>query len=125
MNEVDFSRPDRQVGSMLSGDQIERLREAIGWLRGQRGIRLKDIAIGCDASGLENTGRQRTPSKRHPVENQGRENDRESCQSLWRLRVAAQLQHTRPNFALAYRPCSPDTPADIPRCQTSSHCTSL
>ena len=50
MNEVDIARPDRQVGSMLSGDQVERLREAIGWLRGQRGIRLKDIAIGCDAS---------------------------------------------------------------------------
>ncbi len=50
MNEVDWSRPDRDVGSMLSGEDIERLREAIGWLRGQRGVRLKDIALGCDAA---------------------------------------------------------------------------
>ena len=50
MNEVDHARPDREVGSMLSGDEVERLREAIGWLRGQRGLRLKDIALGCDAA---------------------------------------------------------------------------
>ena len=28
MNEVDCSRPDRDVGSMLSGEEVERLREA-------------------------------------------------------------------------------------------------
>ncbi len=50
MSEVDCSRPDREVGSMLSGDEVERLREAIGWLRGQRGLRLKDIALGCDVA---------------------------------------------------------------------------
>ena len=50
MSEVDHSRPDREVGSMLSGDEVERLREAIGWLRGQRGLRLKDIALGCAAA---------------------------------------------------------------------------
>ncbi|MCH8189674.1 MAG: hypothetical protein IIB66_13440, partial [Proteobacteria bacterium] len=50
MNEVDCSRSDRDVGSMLSGEEVERLREAIGWLRGQRGLRLKDIALGCDAA---------------------------------------------------------------------------
>jgi hypothetical protein len=50
MNEIDSSRPDRDVGSMLSGEEVERLREAIGWLRGQRGLTLKDIALGCDAA---------------------------------------------------------------------------
>ncbi len=50
MNEVDFSRSDRDVGSVLSGEEVERLREAIGWLRGQRGLKLKDIALGCDAA---------------------------------------------------------------------------
>ena len=35
---------------MLSGEEVERLREAIGWLRGQRGVRLKEIARGCDAA---------------------------------------------------------------------------
>ena len=50
MNEVDCSRSDRDVGSVLSGEEVERLREAIGWLRGQRGLKLKDIALGCDAA---------------------------------------------------------------------------
>ena len=50
MDEFDRSRPDREVGAMLSGDDVERLRETVGWLRGERGLRLKDIALGCDAS---------------------------------------------------------------------------
>ncbi len=50
MNDIDCSRSDREVGSVLSGEEVERLREAIGWLRGQRGVRLKDIALGCDAA---------------------------------------------------------------------------
>ena len=50
MSEVDGSRSHRDIGSMLSGEEVERLREAIGWLRGQRGLRLKDIALGCDAA---------------------------------------------------------------------------
>ena len=35
---------------MQSGEDVERLREAIGLLRRQRGFRLKDIALGCDAA---------------------------------------------------------------------------
>ncbi len=55
MVEIDLSRSDREIGSMLSGEEVERLREAIGWLRGQRGLRLKDIARSCD--GAEHTVR--------------------------------------------------------------------
>ena len=50
MNELDQARPDRDVGAMQSGEDVERLREAIGLLRRQRGFRLKDIALGCDAA---------------------------------------------------------------------------
>ena len=50
MNELDHARPDRDVGAMLSGEDVERLREAIGWIRRERGLRLKDIAIGSDAA---------------------------------------------------------------------------
>ena len=45
--EIDPSLPDRHVGSMLSGEEVERLRQAIGWLRENRGLRLKDLALGC------------------------------------------------------------------------------
>ncbi len=47
--DIDLSRPDRDVGAMLSGDEVEQLREAINWARGNRGLRFKDIALGCDA----------------------------------------------------------------------------
>ncbi len=47
--EIDLSRPDRDVGAMLSGDEVERLREGINWVRSNRGLRFKDIALGCDA----------------------------------------------------------------------------
>ncbi len=50
MNELDAVRPDRDVGATLSGEDIERLREAVGWIRRERGLRLKDIALGCDAA---------------------------------------------------------------------------
>ena len=45
MNEFDLSMPDRDVGSMLSGDQVERLRDAINWGRTHRGLKLKSIAF--------------------------------------------------------------------------------
>ncbi len=48
--EIDPSLPDRHVGSMLSGEEVERLRQAIGWLRENRGLRLKDLALGCDSA---------------------------------------------------------------------------
>ncbi len=50
MNELDHARPDRDVGAMLSGEDVERLREAIGWIRRERGLKLKDIALGSDAA---------------------------------------------------------------------------
>ena len=48
--DIDPSLPDRHVGSMLSGEEVERLRQAIGWLRENRGLRLKDLALGCDSA---------------------------------------------------------------------------
>ena len=49
MPDIDISGPDRQVGSLLSGEEVERLREAINWIRRHRGLRLKEIALDCDA----------------------------------------------------------------------------
>ena len=51
MAEMDLSEADRPVGSMLSGEEVERLREAISWLRKHRGFRMKEIALQCDISG--------------------------------------------------------------------------
>jgi hypothetical protein len=50
MDELDHRRPNRDLGAMLSGEDVERLREAVGWIRRERGLKLKDIAIGCDAA---------------------------------------------------------------------------
>ena len=50
MPEIDISGPDRQIGSMLSGEEVEKLREAINWIRRHRGLRLKEIAQDCDAT---------------------------------------------------------------------------
>jgi len=47
--EIDISGPDRQVGSLLNGDDVEKLREAINWIRHHRGYRLKEIAQDCGA----------------------------------------------------------------------------
>ena len=38
MDEFDSTRPVRDIGAMLSGEEVERLREAIGWLRRERGM---------------------------------------------------------------------------------------
>ncbi|MCZ6759694.1 MAG: hypothetical protein O7D29_04850 [Gemmatimonadetes bacterium] len=48
MAEIDLSKPDRHIGSMLGGEEVERLRDAIGWLREHRGFRLNEIALECD-----------------------------------------------------------------------------
>ena len=48
MPDIDISGPDRQVGSLLSGEEVERLREAINWIRRHRGLRLKEIALDCE-----------------------------------------------------------------------------
>ena len=50
MDELDPTRPNRDLGAMLSGEDVERLREAVGWIRRERGLKLKDIALGCDAA---------------------------------------------------------------------------
>ncbi len=56
--EIDPSLPDRHVGSLLSVEEVESLRKAIGWLRENRGLRLKDLALGCDSA--EHTIRMRS-----------------------------------------------------------------
>jgi hypothetical protein len=48
MAEIDLSESDRQIGAMLSGEDVERLREAINWLRKHRGFRMNEIALQCD-----------------------------------------------------------------------------
>jgi len=48
MTEIDLSGPNRQIGSMLSGEEVENLREAINWLRKHRGFRMNEIALQCD-----------------------------------------------------------------------------
>lgn len=49
MPDIDISGPDRQIGSLLSGEEVERLREAINWVRRHRGLRMKEVALDCDA----------------------------------------------------------------------------
>ena len=48
MAEIDLSGPDRQVGALLSGEEVERLRDAINWVRQHRGLRMKEIALDSD-----------------------------------------------------------------------------
>jgi hypothetical protein len=48
MADTDLSGPDRQVGSLLSGEEVERLRDAINWVRQHRGLRMKEIARDSD-----------------------------------------------------------------------------
>ncbi len=48
MQDIDLSGPDRQIGSLLSGEEVERLREAINWMRQHRSLRMKEIALDCD-----------------------------------------------------------------------------
>ncbi len=48
MAEIDLSGPSRQIGSKLSGEEVERLREAINWLRKHRGFRMNEVALQCD-----------------------------------------------------------------------------
>lgn len=47
MPEMDLTAPDRHIGLMLSGEEVEKLRDAINWLREHRGFRMKDIAVQC------------------------------------------------------------------------------
>lgn len=49
MSDIDLGWPDRQIGAMLSGEDVERLREAVNWVRHHRGLRMKEVALECDA----------------------------------------------------------------------------
>lgn len=48
MRELSKALPDQELGLRLQGDDVERLRMAVGWARQRRGLRLKDIARACD-----------------------------------------------------------------------------
>ncbi len=44
MTDIDDTRSDRSVGSMLSGDEVETLREAIRGARAHHGVRYREVA---------------------------------------------------------------------------------
>ena len=50
MIDLDPTRPDRQIGAMLDIAAVERLRDAVQWVREHRGLKLKDIAASCGAA---------------------------------------------------------------------------
>ena len=41
---------DRQTGVALDRDTVERLRRGVVWMQKNRGLRLKDVAVGCDVA---------------------------------------------------------------------------
>jgi hypothetical protein len=41
---------DRQTGAALDRETVERLRRSVVWMQKNRGLRLKDVAIGCDVA---------------------------------------------------------------------------
>jgi hypothetical protein len=41
---------DRDAGAALDQETVERLRKAVVWMQKNRGLRLKDVAVGCDAA---------------------------------------------------------------------------
>ena len=47
MTEIDDSRPDRSIGSMLSGDEVEKLRSSVHWARNHHGVLYREIAEEC------------------------------------------------------------------------------
>lgn len=50
MEEKKRHQTDRQAGAALDQETIERLRRAMVWLQKNRGLRLKDVAVGCDVA---------------------------------------------------------------------------
>jgi hypothetical protein len=44
------ARTDRQIGAALDQETVDRLRDAVVWMQKNRGLRLKDVAVGCDAA---------------------------------------------------------------------------
>ncbi len=47
LSEIDVSRHDREIGSMLTGNDVETLRDAIRWSREHYGVRYREVAEGC------------------------------------------------------------------------------
>jgi len=41
---------DRQTGAALDRETVERLRRGVVWMQKNRGLRLKDVAVGCDVA---------------------------------------------------------------------------
>lgn len=49
MADIDLSQPDRSLGSMLGGNEVEKLRQSIHWARERHGVRYREIAEGCSS----------------------------------------------------------------------------
>jgi len=43
-------KSDRQAGAALDRETVERLRRGVVWMQKNRGLRLKDVAVGCDVA---------------------------------------------------------------------------
>ena len=50
MDEKRGAQTDRQAGAALDQETVERLRRGVVWMQKNRGLRLKDIAVGCDVA---------------------------------------------------------------------------
>ena len=50
MDEKKGPRTDRQTGAALDQETVERLRGGVVWMQKNRGLRLKDVAVGCDVA---------------------------------------------------------------------------
>ena len=50
MMENKGARTDRQIGAALDQETVERLRGVVVWMQKNRGLRLKDVAVGCDTA---------------------------------------------------------------------------
>jgi hypothetical protein len=44
------TQTDRQIGAALDQETVERLRGGVVWMQKNRGLRLKDVAVGCDVA---------------------------------------------------------------------------
>ena len=47
MQDIDPSQDHRSVGSMLSGEDVEQLRQSVLWACQNRGLRYREIADEC------------------------------------------------------------------------------
>jgi hypothetical protein len=46
---VDQARSAAEIGSSLTAEDVDRLRQALQWVRSRHGLRVKDLAQNCDA----------------------------------------------------------------------------